>query len=165
MRAVSLLQTPLTDPAALYSLNLPVALRPNENDLERFEIAVSHTHAGTFRNNPWIMNLTLTRDKETKRQREWTLIPGFFVHMNTRAHFLKQSHKLSHTQTHKKNVCLCVCSRAPCVLCYCLKGEQPPSASVYGQGTLTRHPRADSGNIKASGCAALWAHQRMSACR
>ena len=56
------------------------------------------------------MNIIVTRDKETERQREWTLIPGFFVHMNTRAHFLKQSHKLSHPNT--KRMCVCVCVRA-----------------------------------------------------
>jgi hypothetical protein len=58
-------------------------------------------------------------------------------------------------------MCVCVFARARGCLCCCLKGEQPPSASVYGQGTSTRHPRAESGNIKASGCAALWAHQRL----
>ena len=101
------------------------------------------------------------RDRETERMDNDTRI--FRAHEYTRS--LTQTITQTLTPKHKKNVCLCVCSRAPCVLCYCLKGEQPPSASVYGQGTLARHPRADSGNIKASGCAALWAHQRMSVCR
>ena len=33
------------------------------------------------------------------------------------------NHTNSHPQTHKKNVCLCVCSRAPCVLVLLLKGR------------------------------------------
>ena len=83
--------------------------------------------------------------------------------ISTRAHFLKQSHKLSHPNTQDECVCVCVCvfARARVCLCYCVESEQPPSASVYGQGTLTRHPRTDSGSIKSSGCAALWAQQRL----
>jgi hypothetical protein len=110
------------------------------------------------------MNLIVTRDKETERQREWTLIPGFFVHMNTRAHFLKQSHKLSHPTKHTRRMCVCVRAR-PCVLVLLLKGRAAAERVSLWQGTLTIHPRADSGNIKASGCAALWAHQQMSECR
>ena len=65
------------------------------------------------------MNLILIvkRDKETERERESTLIPGFFVDISTRAHFLKQSHKLSHPNTQDECVCVCVCVRArPSVL-------------------------------------------------
>jgi hypothetical protein len=102
-------------------------------------------------------------DKETERQREWTMIPGFFVGMNTRAHFLKQSHKLSHQNTQEECVSVCVFA---CAVCICvIVGEKPPSSSVYGQGTLTIHSRADLGNIKASACGALWVQQRMSVCR
>jgi hypothetical protein len=59
------------------------------------------------------------RDKETERERESTLIPGFFVDISTRAHFLKQSHKQSHKLSHPntQDECVCVCVRArPCVL-------------------------------------------------
>ncbi len=45
-------------------------------------------------------------------------------------------------------------------VCNCLKGEQPQSASVYRRDFLARKPRAGEANIKASGCAALWPHQR-----
>jgi hypothetical protein len=45
-------------------------------------------------------------------------------------------------------------------VCDCLKSEQPPSASAYGRGELAKQPRAALANIKASGCAALRAHQR-----
>ena len=54
--------------------------------------------------------------------------------------------------THKVIVCVCVCD--------CLKSEQPPSASAYGRGELANQPRANLANIKATGCAALRAHQR-----
>jgi hypothetical protein len=123
----------------------------------------------------WTMNLIIDNEsnsdlwKETKRQRErenrhwyqdfsWTL-----VHALTFSNNHTNNHTNSHTQTHKTNVCVCVFARARVCLCYCVESEQPPSASIYGQGTLTRHPRADSGSIKASGCAALWAHQRLQA--
>ena len=51
---------------------------------------------------------------------------------------------------------MCVCVN----VCCCLQARQPPSASVYGRGSSARQPRADQTNIEASGCAALWAHQR-----
>ena len=54
--------------------------------------------------------------------------------------------------THTQGDCVCVCD--------CLKSEQPPSASAYGRGELAKQPRAYLANIKASGCAALRAHQR-----
>ncbi len=60
------------------------------------------------------------RDRETERT--LTLMPGFFVHMNTHAHFLKQSHKLSHPNTQEEGVCVCVRAR-PCVLVLLLKGR------------------------------------------
>jgi hypothetical protein len=87
--------------------------------------------------------------------------------MNTRAHFLKQSHKLSHPNTQEECVSVCVFARA---VCACVIAERASSRRARqfmgtGQGTLTIHSRADSGNIKASACAALWAHQRMSVCR
>ena len=74
--------------------------------------------------------------------------------MNTLAQFLKQSHKLSHPHTQEECVSVCVFARA---VCACVIAERASS-----RGTLTIHSRADSGNIKASACAALWAHQRMS---
>jgi hypothetical protein len=45
-------------------------------------------------------------------------------------------------------------------VCDCLKSEQPPSASAHGRGELAKQPREYLANIKASGCAALRAHQR-----
>ncbi len=50
----------------------------------------------------------VTRDKETERERDSTLIPAFIVHIYTRAHFLTQSqtHSLPNTQEE------CVCVRA-----------------------------------------------------
>ena len=66
----------------------------------------------------------MKRDKETERERESTLIPGFFVDISTRAHFLKQSHKQSHKLSHPntQDECVCVCVRArPCVLVLLLR--------------------------------------------
>jgi hypothetical protein len=58
------------------------------------------------------------RDKETERERESTLIPGFFVDISTRAHFLKQTL----TPKHTRRMCVCVCVRArPCVLVLLLR--------------------------------------------
>ena len=84
---------------------------------------MTNTHADTFRNNPWILNLILICDKRrTDRERDSTLIPGFVEHMHERAHFLKPSHTLSHPNTRRMCVwvCVCVCAR-PCVLVLWLK--------------------------------------------
>ena len=85
---------------------------------------MTNTDADTFRNNPWIMNLIVIRDKETKRERDSTVIPGFFVHMHTRAHFLTPSHKLSHPNTQEGWVCVYV--RSPRVLA-CVIAERARS--------------------------------------
>ncbi len=56
-------------------------------------------------------------------------------------------------------VCVFVCV---CVVLSCLKGDQPPSASVCGLGSLARTVAVACRLVKhqASGCAALWAHER-----
>jgi hypothetical protein len=46
---------------------------------------------------------------------------------------------LSGRKNYVYKLCVCVCV----LVCSCLKGEQPPSASVYGWGSLARQPRAD----------------------
>jgi hypothetical protein len=89
----------------------------------------------------------------TERERLDTDTRIFRGHEYTRS--LSQTITQTLTPKHTRRMCVCVFARARVCLCCCSKGEQPPSASVYGQGTLTRHPRADSGSIKASGCAAL----------
>ena len=114
MRAVSPLQTPLTDPASLSSLNLPVALRPNENDLERFDIAACQILMLTLSNdNPWIMNLIVIRDKETERERD-TDTRIFRAHEYTRS--LSQTITQTLTSKHTRRMCVCVCvfARAVC---------------------------------------------------
>ncbi len=65
-----------------------------------------------------------------------------------------------------QRTCVCVWhflkdEQRTCVsACYSWKGEQPPSASVYGWVFLARQPRAGSANVTASACAAPWTHQR-----
>jgi hypothetical protein len=104
------------------------------------------------------------RQKDRERERFDSDTRIFRAHAYTRSLSQIIIQPLTPKHTRRMGVCFWAFAARAC-LRYCLKGEQPPSASVYGQGTLARHPRADSGNIKASGCAALWAHQRMSACR
>ena len=50
------------------------------------------------------------------------MIPGFFVHMNTRAEF-SETITQTFTPKHTRRMCLCVCSRALCVLVLLLKGR------------------------------------------
>ena len=61
----------------------------------------------------------MKRDKETERERIHT-DTRFFVDIISRAHFLKQSHKLSHPNTQDEGVCVCVLAR-PCVLVLLLR--------------------------------------------
>ncbi len=69
--------------------------------------------------------------QETRRQKERETRHWYQHFSCTYIHELtfSNNHKHAHSQTHKKNVCVFVRAR-PC-LCYCLKGEQSPSSSVY----------------------------------
>ena len=82
------------------------------------------------------------RERHSDRERLDTDTRIFRAHACTRSHF----HTIKDTLTphkHRRRMCVCVC------VCVCLcvlllkKGEQSPSASVYGRGSLTRQPRAD----------------------
>ena len=93
---------------------------------------MTNTHTDTFRNNPWIMNLLLICDKrqrDRERERLDTDTRIFRAHVYTRS----LSQTITHTLTpkHTRRMCACLCARARVCLCYFLKGEQPPSASVY----------------------------------
>jgi hypothetical protein len=90
-------------------------------------------------------------ERERERERDSTLIPGFCVHMYTRAPLLTRSKTFSHQQTRRR---MCVSDY------YCLKGEQPPRAPVYGRGSLPDSRVRITQTYKASRCAMLWAHQR-----
>jgi hypothetical protein len=91
---------------------------------------VIKTNTDTFRNNPWIMNLLLICDKrqrDRERERVDTDTRIFRVHVYTRSLFQTITHTL--TPKHTRQMCVCLCARV--CLSYFLKGEQPPSASVY----------------------------------
>ena len=61
-----------------------------------------------------------------EKERDSTLKPGFPVHMYTSALFLTLSNTFSPQNTHKENVCVCVCVN---VCCY-LQGEQSTDTFV-----------------------------------
>jgi hypothetical protein len=81
------------------------------------------------------------RDRERERLDSDTRI--FRAHAYTRSLSHPITQTLTPKHTRRMGVCVCAFTVLAC-LCYCLKGEQPPSTSVYGEGTLARHPRADS---------------------
>ena len=102
-------------------------------------------------------------DKRQRERENGQWYQDFRAHEYTRS--LSQTITQTLTPKHTRRMCVCVCVRArPCVLVLLLKGRAAAERVSLWQGTLTIHPRADSGNILASACAALWAHQRMSEC-
>ena len=117
--------------------NLSVTLRPNGKDLARFEITGSQililTQSGTY--YPWNFWF-LRQERKWQREKDWTLIPGFCVHMYTRAHFLTIKNNFTPPK-HTRRMCVYVS------LCDCLKDTHPPNVSCYGMGSLTRKLRAD----------------------
>ncbi len=98
---------------------------------------VTNTHADTFRNNPWIMNLIVR--KETKRQRERdnsdTDTKIFRAHEYPSIHALtfSNNHTKSHIQTHKKNVCVCVFARDRVCLYYCKRASSRRARQFMGR--------------------------------
>jgi hypothetical protein len=115
-------------------------------DVEGFEIAASGiltvTHSEIIHDDALIYE---REARKIQRQRVRERFDRDTRIFRTHVHRCSLSHTIKHTLTphrHRRRVC------------YCSKGEQPPSASGYARIFFARQLRA------ASCCAALWAHRR-----
>jgi hypothetical protein len=112
---------------------------------EIWSCSFTNTHAATFSNNPWIKLVSRRQYRKGHRHIE-TLDTDTRI---LRAHACMRSvfHTIKDTLAaykHRRRMCVCVCvCVCVCGVCYCLKGEQSPSASVYGRRSLAGQPRAD----------------------